>query len=68
MSRSQGQKLWYHVKGLVTINTHVQYKSATSYGIEVMVNVKVFVHTTVADPDTNPRAMTLAPWTYIPTR
>ena len=29
-SRSQGQKLWYHVKGLVTRNTHVQYESPTS--------------------------------------
>ena len=26
-SRSQGQKLWYHVKGLVTRNTHVQYEN-----------------------------------------
>ena len=26
-SRSWGQKLWYHVKGLVTKNTHVQYES-----------------------------------------
>ena len=25
-SRSQGQKLWNHVKGLVTRNTHMQYE------------------------------------------
>ena len=41
-SRSQGQKLWYHVKGLVIRNTHVKYESPTSYGIKVMANVKVF--------------------------
>ena len=42
MSRSQGQKLWYHVKGLDKRNTHVIYESPTSYGISVMANVKVF--------------------------
>ena len=29
-SRSQGKKIWYHVKGLVTRNTHVQYVSPIS--------------------------------------
>ena len=42
MSRSQGQKLWYHVKGLVTMNTHVQYESPISSGLKVMAKVKVF--------------------------
>ena len=41
-SRSRGQKLWYHVKGLVTRNTHVQYESSTTSGKKVMANVKVF--------------------------
>ena len=43
-SRSQGQKLWYHVKGLVTRNTHVQYESPITSGKNVMAKVKVFVH------------------------
>ena len=41
-SRSRGQKLWYHVKGLVTKNTHVQYESHISSNKKVMANVKVF--------------------------
>ena len=41
-SRSRGQKLWYHVKGLVTRNTHVQYESPISSGKKVMAKVKVF--------------------------
>ena len=43
-SRSQGQKLGYHVKGLVTRNTHVQYESPITSGLKVtvMANVKVF--------------------------
>ena len=41
-SRSQGQKLWYHVKGLVTRNIHVQYESPISSGLKVMAKVKVF--------------------------
>ena len=40
--RSRGQKLWYHVKSLVTRNTHVQYESPISSGKEVMANVKFF--------------------------
>ena len=43
-SRSQGQKFWYHVKGLVTRNTHVQYESSISSGDKSMAKVKVFVH------------------------
>ena len=42
MSRSQGQILWYHVKGLATRNTHVQYESPTTSGLKVMAKVKVF--------------------------
>ena len=38
----QGQSLWYHMKGIVTRNTYVQYKSPTSSGLKVMANVKVF--------------------------
>ena len=41
-SRSQGQKLWYHVKGLVTRNTHVKYQSPITSGKKVMAKVKVF--------------------------
>ena len=39
---SQGQKLWYHVKGLVTINTYVQYECSISSDLKVMAKVKVF--------------------------
>ena len=42
MSTSQGQKLWYHVKGLVTRNKHVQYESPITSGLKVMAKVKVF--------------------------
>ena len=42
MSRSQGQNLWYHVKGLLKRNTHVQYESPTSSSLKVMAKVKVF--------------------------
>ena len=38
-SRSQGQKLWYHVKGLVTRNTHVQYESPITCGKKVIAKV-----------------------------
>ena len=41
-SRSRGKKIWYHVKGLVTRNTHVQYESPISSGFKVMSQVKVF--------------------------
>ena len=34
--------IWYHVKGLVIMNTHVQYKSPISSGLKVMAKVKVF--------------------------
>ena len=39
MSRS---KFRYHVKGLVTRNTHVQYESPISCGKKVMAKVKVY--------------------------
>ena len=42
MSRSRGQKLWYHLKGFVTRNTYVQYESPISLGKKVMAKVKVF--------------------------
>ena len=35
-------KLWYHVKGLVTMTTHVQYESSITSGLKVMAKVKVF--------------------------
>ena len=41
-SRSQGQKLWYHVKGLVTRNTHMQYESPITSDKKAMAKVKVF--------------------------
>ena len=41
-SRSRGQKLWYHAKGLVTRNTHVQYENPIISGKKVMAKVKVF--------------------------
>ena len=31
-SKSQGKKLGYHVKGLVTMNIHVQYESPITSG------------------------------------
>ena len=40
-SRSQGEKIWYHVKGLVTRNTHVQYESPITSGKKVMAKVNV---------------------------
>ena len=40
-SRSRGQKLWYHVKGLVTSNTRVQYESSTTSGKKVVTKVNV---------------------------
>ena len=39
---SRRQKLRYHVKGLVTKNTHVQYESPITSGKKVMAKVKVF--------------------------
>ena len=41
-SRSRGQNLWYHVKGLVTRYTYVQYESPISPGKKVMAKVIVF--------------------------
>ena len=41
-SRSQGQKLWNQVKGLVRRNTHMQYESPITCGKKVMAKVKVF--------------------------
>ena len=39
---SQGQKLWYHVKGIIKRNTHVQFQSLITSGLKVMAKVKVF--------------------------
>ena len=39
---SQGQTLRYHVKGLVTRNTHVQYESPITCGKKFMSKVKFF--------------------------
>ena len=39
---SQGKKLRYHMKDLVTRNAQVKYESPTSSGMKVMVKVKVF--------------------------
>ena len=55
--QGQGQKLQYHVKGLVTRNTHVQYKSSITSAKKVMDKVKDFVHVSNANAGT--RAMTL---------
>ena len=55
----------YHVKGLITSNTHVQYESSISYGKKVMAKVKVFVYASNADADADTRAMTLAPRTFV---
>ena len=62
-SRSQGQKLWYNVKGLVIRNTHMKYESSIFNGLKVMAKVKVFVYAAKADEDADAdtRAMTLAP-------
>ena len=48
-SRSLGKKCWYHVKGIVTRNTHVQYESSITSGKKVMAKVKVFVHAHTLD-------------------
>ena len=60
--RSQDKQLCYHVKGLATRNTHLQYESSITSGLEEMTKVNVFVHATDADG----RDMTLAPRTYLP--
>ena len=41
-SRSRGQKLWYHVKGLVSRNTFEQYQSPITSGKKVMAKVNFF--------------------------
>ena len=64
-SLSQGQKLWYHVKGLVTRNTHEQYECPIISCLKVMAKVKLFVHGTDADEEAGGRATTLAPRTYL---
>ena len=41
-SRSWRPKLWYHVKGLVIRNTHVQYESSISSGWKLWPTLKFF--------------------------
>ena len=41
-SRSRGQKLWLHAKGIVTSNTHVQCESPITSGKKAVAKVKVF--------------------------
>ena len=71
-SRSRGQHLWYHVKGLVTRNKHMKYESFIFNGLKIMGKVKVFVYAANADADMDTdadgRAMTLAPRTFVPAR
>ena len=55
-SKSQGQKLWHHVKGFVISNTHMQYESFITSGKKVMAKVKIFVH---AQTPTRARTPTL---------
>ena len=40
-SRSQGQKQWYPLKGLITRNTHVKYQSSRTHCSKVISKVKV---------------------------
>ena len=49
---------------------HVQYESPITSGLKVMAKVKVFVHSANfnANTDVDGRAMTLAPWTFVPAR
>ena len=42
------------------------YESFIFYGLKVMAKVKVFVHAVNADAYMDVRAMTLAPWTFVP--
>ena len=50
----------------------MQYESSIFNGLKVMAKDKVFVHAADADADANAdtdadgRAMTLAPWTFVP--
>ena len=48
----------------------MKYESSIFNGLKVMAKVKVFVHAANADADadTDSRAMTLAPWTFVPAR
>ena len=50
------------------IHIHVQYERSISSGKKVMAKVKVLVHASNTDADANTRAMTLAPWTFVPAR
>ena len=48
-SRSQSQKLWYHVKGLATRKTQMKYESSFLHCLQVMAKFKFFVHTSNSD-------------------
>ena len=44
----------------------MKYESSIFNGLKDMAKVKVFVYAANADADADGRAMTLAPWTFIP--
>ena len=46
----------------------MKYESYILNGLKVMAKVKVFVYAANADADSDGRAMTLAPRTFIPAR
>ena len=54
------------MKGLVTRNANVKNESPIASGMKVMAKVKVFVYISNADADADTRAMTLAPWSFVP--
>ena len=56
----------YHVKGLVTRNTNLQYESSITSGKKFMAKVKVFVHTSNLDTDTRAMTLHVAPRTFLP--
>ena len=46
----------------------MKYENTIYNRLKVMTKVKVFVHAANADSDVDSRAMTLAPWTFVPAR
>ena len=53
------------MKFLITRNTHVQYESPITSSLKVMATVKVFVHASHADADSDGRALTLSLRSYL---
>jgi hypothetical protein len=41
-SKIRGSRSWYQMKGLARRNTHVKYKSPTTYQSKVITKVKFF--------------------------